>query len=347
MTVYLYTGVYSIPPGKNIALFPGVLLYNKIAMDGSATKAYWSNSTVNNTQLTHNKVKVQSAKASSARVVDITLVDEAGNSVPMQFETKGCGKSAVFGHHRRLTLELLDYPRGNNKGTARSYITQQPVPLKGRQLTEGLEKLVSEWICDLMDDTGAVFLNYNRVLDVMAREYAIDCCKVQGKIPVNWNPLGDMSSLPSEIPYWRDKLTEGSSSYRLSSYCETIIKHLSDPLAEPVSLKQLVDCGLLPCYPVFNVSPYGPRVWDEDRQVKFVGVYQKGGYHANRNNYNLCRKLAELTGTPCTTEELSKAVDRPEVNGVRGSGVFEKVQIQGVSLYFLGVTDSKTRKETK
>ena len=348
MKVYLYTGVYSIPPGKNIALFPGKITYAKHTSDGVANEQSWQSSSVVSTY-TKGPIRLQSAKQlKPTRNIVCTMIDDHGNKQRLTFEVKGCGKAAVFGHHRRLTVELLDYPMGKQrKGEARSYLTHASVPLKGHQLTEGLRKLVSDWLSALFDGIGPTFLDDNCALDVLAKETAIEGCKAKGQIALNWNPRAMDRNLSEDIYQRLQNLAEATSSYRIASLTDTILAVLEGRESTGrISLKRLVEGGVLPCYPVFNVSPYGPRAWDEDRQVSFVGVLQiSDADNANRSNYNVCRRLSEALGEKCDFDELLKAVRDPIVTGSRARDVHQNISVQGTSLYFLGVTNSQIRKE--
>lgn len=280
------------------------------------------------------------------RDIDILLGDNNGTTQQLQYSIRGCGKGNVFGHHHRLTVKLLEYPVGENKGKAVSAITGANVPFRGVQLKSNLKHLVRDWLYNLFKETASVFFDEEKVLDVFDREASLEDCAMESYIPLSWNPM-HATNIPDDVKRLREDLIDSPyNSYRQMTYADCLLSYITGE-SMPISIEELIDMELLPCYPVFNVSPYGPRTWDEDKYVRYAGVLQnpikKNNVHFS--NHTLCKKLERWLGQKVDLNELLKAVDKPEGKTSNATDVYSSVEIEGCELFFLGVTEQSIRKE--
>ena len=350
MKAYLYTGVHDIPPGKNIVVFCGRFQQEYYgASGGDLIKDKFTRSTIRSTYTGDSEtMRVVSTRAyPKKRDIDILLADANGTTQQLQYSIRGCGKGNVFGHHHRLTVKLLEYPVGDNKGKAVSAINGMPVPFRGVQLKSNLKFMVRDWMYHLFSDVAPVFFDEDKILDIFDREEALENCDMESYIPLSWNPM-HATNIPDDIKRLREDLIDSpGNNYRQMTYADCLLTYLTRDKTN-LSLEEMIDLELLPCYPVFNVSPYGPRVWDEDKYVRYAGVLQKQRTKKNNthfSNHTLCKKLERWLGRKVDIEELLKAVDRPEGRLTNATDVYSSVEIEGCELFFLGVTEQTTRKE--
>jgi len=355
MKVTLYKGVDSIKPGKNIVLFCGQFLDQMVHSPGKLEPEHYSSGDIGKTLLGYGtKLNVLSAYPDKRKhQIHFTMVDKDGNKQFMEFDLRHCGKGTVFGHHRRLTVELQEFPNGEHKGKAVSAFTGESVPFKGALGKKKIGGLLYDWLDGFLSDVGPVFFNPEKVLDILARETALEDMthtplRMEERIPLGWNPCSSFSSLPAKIREARD-------AYQLSNYStfkrlnyEEAIGNALKAREDAVTLEQLLDAHAIPCYPLFRINPHGPGVWDEDKIVRFIGIYQKGGAgRVNVSNYSLCERIKQSTGIACTPDELYAACKEccDYVSPPRDTYIATKVS--GCTLYFLGTTEVIRKERVK
>lgn len=348
MKVYQYTGVYDIQPGKNIVLFCGRFQRDYYNITGTLVKDKYTRSVIRNTYTgDSDSMRVISTRAyPKARDIDILLGDSNGTTQQIQYTIKGCGKGNVLGHHHRLTVQIIDYPTKDIKGKAISARNGMVVPFKGPQLHTNLKEMVRKWLYELFSHTTEVFFNPELMLDILERERVVEEIDMGPYIPLRWNPLRAVN-IPDDLKNARDNLMQlPRNIYRQMTYADNLLTYMTRDDDKRISIEQMIDLELIPCYPVFSVSPYGPRMWDEDKFVRYAGVLQKTPKNnTNFSNHTLCKKIERWIGTKVDADELLAAAEETARNIDLPQDIFPKVEIQNCQLYFLGVTEQEIRKE--
>lgn len=241
------------------------------------------------------------------------VVQSHGGALLQTFRAKLCIGRKEAKNHRTLQVKLLEAPH-----------------MEGRKERSG-------WVIDSVGRRHKLRLRkFNKDLNEQFRHYIETTYRHTG-IPtdIKWDIAGGTSIKQSLNFAEINKYTWCDKAYKVGLASARLAYELCSNPRHKLTLKQAVEGGLLPDYPVLEV-PYSVfHKYDTAVKFDFLGTIQVGGASNYTKNTQTANRVSMMLGEPITPDQLVE-----QLQAVNALALSIK---PGIRVYCIGVVHKVTR----